>query len=125
MTWEVRQSQDREPGLLRVGLFCTKNNLGPRLGPFGYEIRFQDGSIDFTACAIAEDPDLSTHLPLSGRIIALLAHGPSSYPDLASATGATLGSVKGTCARLVARGLAERQTGPGGTVIALAPSREP
>jgi hypothetical protein len=26
---------------------------------------------------------------------------------------------------LVARGLAERQTGPGGTVIALAPSREP
>jgi hypothetical protein len=124
LTWEVRQSQDRQPGLLRLGLFCTKNNLGPRLGPFGYEIRFTESRIEFTACSVREDPDLSTHLPLSTRILTLLAKGPSSYPDLVAATGATLGSVKGTCARLVARGLAERQQGPGGTMIAATPARE-
>jgi len=126
LTWEVRQSQDREPGLLRVGLFCTKNNLGPRLGPFGYEIRFSDGSIDFTACRVAEDPDLSSHLPLTSRILTLLANGPSSYPDLATATGASVASVKTLCARLCARGLVERVHVPGsGTVVQCTPSRDP
>jgi hypothetical protein len=125
LTWEVRQSQDRSPGLLKLGLFCTKNNLGPRLGPFGYEISFQDSAIAFTACRVQEDPDLSSHLPLSTRILTLLANGPSSYPDLAQATGTSVGSVKGTCARLAARGLVERQTTPNGPVIAQTPAREP
>jgi hypothetical protein len=71
-TWFVKTSGDsQEEGVLRVGLFNRKANLGRLQPPAGFAITFTDDATTFRRADVADSPDLAVQLSVRERMMAL------------------------------------------------------
>jgi hypothetical protein len=72
LTWYARRTYGgREQ--YNLGLFCKKNNLGPRPASVGLSLDFADQRLTFGRSEVADDPELASVETLSVRIHRLLA----------------------------------------------------
>jgi hypothetical protein len=89
VSWECRREGDT------VGLYQKKNNLGPKHDPLGFTMEMDQDVCRVTATDLADDPVLSTGLPIQTRLITALTDKPGqTINELALALGEKAASVK-------------------------------
>ncbi|MGD9728056.1 MAG: AAA family ATPase, partial [Nitrospiraceae bacterium] len=71
--WEFQKANGGNP--VRVSLHQKKNNFGPPLPPLGFEITFQETSVQITSFNAEEEPECEARLPMASRIRNLLEDG--------------------------------------------------
>jgi hypothetical protein len=102
---EVRKYQDPMSGVVSVGIFHRKSNMGPLIEPIGIEFFFSKDAVVIQPGNIVDVPGLEEAMPLKNRILAFLAeNGPSSPLQIANDLGVPHNSVKVTLRRLLAEG---------------------
>jgi hypothetical protein len=96
--WEFQRANDGNP--VRVALHQKKNNFGPPLSPLGFEITFQEHSVQIASFNPEDEPECETRLPTSARIRNLLEDGNMRTADeIATELGAKLATVKSELSR--------------------------
>jgi hypothetical protein len=102
---EVRKYQDPMSGVVSVGIFHRKSNMGPLIEPIGIEFFFSKDAVVIQPGNIVDVPGLEEAMPLKNRILVFLAeNGPSSPLKIATDLGVPHNSVKVTLRRLLAEG---------------------
>jgi hypothetical protein len=94
--WELKRNTETAPHVVQVGLYHRKINEGVFQAPFGLTFTFDPPGDDATCCAVhleglvdlGKVTDLAGKLPLTERILAMLATGALTTREIADATGA-------------------------------------
>ena len=107
---EVRKYQDPMSGIVSVGIFHRKSNMGPLFDPIGIEFFFSKDAVVIQPGSVADVPGLEEAMPVKSRILKFLAdNGPSSPTEIATELGIPYGSVRVILHRLLAEGKIVRQ----------------
>jgi hypothetical protein len=107
---EVRKYQDPMSGVVSVGIFHRKSNMGPLFDPIGIEFFFSKDAVVIQPGSVADVPGLEEAMPVKSRILKFLAdNGPSSPTEIATELGIPYGSVRVILHRLLAEGKIVRQ----------------
>jgi len=102
---EVRKYQDPMSGVVSVGIFHRKSNMGPLLDPIGLDFIFSRDAVVVQPTAIVDIPGMEEGMPIKNRILLFLAeNGPASPMDIATELGLPHNTVKVTIRRLLSEG---------------------
>lgn len=113
VTWYVKVEHDIG-GTMLVGLFNKKSNIGPRLAPLGFLIRWGETIEIERVPDLADIPDIARHVPLSVRLRDALRGGARTTAELAAATDEKVETVDRTLRRLRDRQQVVAVVGPDG-----------
>jgi DNA-binding transcriptional ArsR family regulator len=107
---EVRKYQDPMSGVVSVGIFHRKSNMGPLFDPIGIEFFFSKDAVVIQPGSVADVPGFEEAMPVKSRILKFLAdNGPASPTEIATELGISYGSVRVILHRLLAEGKIVRQ----------------
>lgn len=100
MTWFAKRNEGAGERFT-VGLFCKKNNLGPRSRAIGLTLDYANDGLVFGRSDVVSDPELGAEVKLSVRIQRQLlqAARAMTYGEIADELGADPNVVKETCRR--------------------------
>jgi len=101
--WEVKRTEDSEPGEMLLGCYHTKVNEVARRKPFGLRFAFdgEDGPVTVSTCPLIQGgADLLEKLSLRQRIRTVLAPGALTTEEIAEATGAPEKTVRARLSEL-------------------------
>jgi len=104
--WEVKRAEDSEPGEILLGCYHTKVNEVGRRKPFGLRFAFdgEDGPVTVSTCPLTEGgADLLDKLPLSARLLSIVATGALTIEEMAEHTKASEDTIGRTVRRLASQ----------------------
>jgi hypothetical protein len=93
-TWFIRPSEESREGVLSIGVFPRKSNLGPLRSPVGFEIEFSNDRTTFRRIDLANVPDLAVRMSIMQRVNSLLRSGPKTRAEIAEHIGGKPDSIK-------------------------------
>ena len=99
-TWYIQRADQNPAGELRFGLYNKKNNLGERLAPRAYALKYRTNAIAIEQTVLSDIEELTAGLPLLERMKRyLLKNGAATVKDLADELGSTQPVVRMTVVR--------------------------
>jgi hypothetical protein len=90
VVWEVVADHEENSNILKLGMFCRKNNLGPRPKPIGLSLTFADGKCTLGVADLQDSATISKKLSRVDRIChALSDHEGRTVAQIANEIGDT------------------------------------
>lgn len=98
--WHLKQATEAATDdSITVAFFHKKNNLGRKLSPLGFELRFEGDRPRVRRVDLSTVESLAAKMPLQQRMKLLLKRGPRSIEDLAAELDAKPDTLKRTIRR--------------------------
>ncbi len=98
-TWYVQAAEPASDGVLRLGFFNRKTNLGPIRQPAGFLVKFGPERTEFLRSDVADTPDLARKLSVRQQMYRILSGGVRSPEEIAEEIEAEIETVKRTIRR--------------------------
>jgi hypothetical protein len=98
-TWFVQAAEPDADGVIRLGFFNRKANLGSLRPPASFRVTFGSDQTVFQRADVADDPDLALKMSIRQWMYALLKHGSMTIDEIAGELDANADTVQRTARR--------------------------